>query len=132
MSVTFYVAERYPLTMVESTEKQQFKIEDVQIAVKKGLEVQVGADDMSSPDSECWFAVFIAYSWVKKDYSQDTDIIITDGTMFYLCRRSIGKSKLIFNSHAKKKILLGISRFTEGLINGGDFHSKHRGQAKTD
>jgi hypothetical protein len=132
MSTTFHVAERYPMTLVESTEKTQFRIEEVQIAVKKGLEVQIGADDMSSPDSDCWFAVLLHYPWAKRNNSPDTDTIITDGIMFYLCRRSLGKSKLVFNSYAQKKILLGISKFTKRLINDQDLHSKHRGQAETD
>lgn len=127
----FYVAERYPLCLVESTERQQFKIKFVQLATKKGIEVKINSEEMVNPEVECWFTISLEYPWTKKNSVNDSDVIVTDGQEFFLCRRDLGKSKFIFNKHSQKRLLEGISKFTERLLNE-TVHSKHRGQTQAD
>lgn len=114
-TVTYITVEKKPLVAVESDEKQKLKVKQVAVALKKGIEVQIGTWGVCDPDADCWFAVTLQYDWYKKNGELDKDTIITQGQEFYLARRDLGDTKLVLNEHARRTITKAIERFVKTL-----------------
>ncbi len=114
-TVTYITVERKPLVAVESDERQKIKVRQVAMAVKKGIEVQIGSTAICDPDADCWFAVTLEYDWRKRNGATDHDTIITQGTEFFLARRDLGDTKLVLNEHARHTITKAIERFAKTL-----------------
>lgn len=114
-AVTYITVEKKPLVAVESDEVQKIKVKQVAVAVKKGIEVQIGSNAICDPDADCWFAITLQYDWRKRNGETDSDVIITQGQEFFLARRDLGDTKLVLNERARTLITNAVKRFAKSL-----------------
>lgn len=91
-----------------------WKVTDVAVALKRGIEVQIGSPEIAAPGADCWFAVALLNNRVP-DYNDE--IVVTNGEDFYL-RRSMGKSFLVLNVLAAMKINDAITAYATSLHKG--------------
>jgi hypothetical protein len=114
-AIFYTTIEARPLTVVDDNVSQTVKIAWVRLAVRTGIEVVINASHMTDPGADCWFAVKLDYCWLKRDGSPDCDILITNGDEFYLCRRGLGKTKLILNRQLWRRIKSALRRYVSTL-----------------
>jgi hypothetical protein len=122
---SYLTAERHPLPVVESDPLPVVEsdgqwlisiVKWVRLAVKKGIAVQINSQHLVDPGADCWFAVCLEYpGCTKKNGAPDYDIVLTNGDVYYLCRRDLGKSRLFLNKRVRDKIAKAISRYVKDL-----------------
>lgn len=131
MVMTYLTLERTPIEPSDSTERQRFLIKSIKIAVRKGIEVQVGSEEVADPGADCWFALKIQYQDDRYRLLQP-DTIVTNGEEFVRCRRINGKSPLVLNDNCRKRLRQAIANYVRKLLAHEDVHPEHWRQDPAD
>ena len=82
---------------------------------KRFIEVELMANIIMVPDTNCWFYIEIIYPWRIKTGRQDSDKILTDGDIYYICRRDLAKSPFVLNEYSKTKIEEAIGQYVSTI-----------------
>lgn len=94
---------------------QGVTVSDIAICTKNGMDIRIWDDDLSAPDAECYFYVKLELPWNRPDGSADYEEIVTDGDVFYIAFRSLGKQRLKWTALVRDIVLESIRKFVEEL-----------------
>lgn len=106
-----------PIPIAQGYRPPSWEVTDVAVALKVGIEVQIGSPEVAKPGADCWFAVALLNN-ESPDGSYNDEIVVTNGEDFYLRRRSIGKSFLVLNVLAAMRINEAITDYASSLHQG--------------
>lgn len=116
--VTEFVVNAEPLPIIRGYLPPNWYVAEINVAVKRGVNVIVNSAEIAEPGAECWFALIITHPGNGTGRWND-DAIATNGEDFYLGWRSDsqGKSPLVLNVLAAMKIRETIEAFASNLTN---------------
>jgi len=106
-----------PLPMYDGYVDQSAAVLWVKLAVKKGIEVTINHEALADPTADCWFAVKVGYLGYRPGRRglDTSDILITNGTVYYLCRRDRGSCAPVMDDTLRATIAEALTKFVGSL-----------------